>query len=288
MLLSQADRAMFYAKAQGRNNIQFFNSIAAKEPGRKSFYIQSRLATAINNEEIQAWLQPLISAKTGEVIGAEVLARWNEQEQGWIPPSVFIPMAESMGLIDKIGQQVWQQALNAFPLLPEGHRLSINLSKRQLFSSTIVKQFCEDIEKANIKPEQIMLEITEGIALSDVDYASERIAELDAKGFGIAVDDFGVGYSSLSQLHEIPVDELKLDISFVRRIHEKSGFSMLSAIVSIAKSLELECVAEGVEDAKTAELITQMGVEILQGYHFAKPMPIEDYLNWLNSRAGQV
>jgi diguanylate cyclase (GGDEF)-like protein len=284
-LLSQADRAMFYAKAQGRNNIQFFNSIAAKEPGRQSFYIQSRLAAAINNKEIQAWLQPLISSKTGKVIGAEVLARWHEKEQGWIPPSVFIPMAESMGLIDKIGQQVWQQALNAFPLLPEGHRLSVNLSKRQLFSSSIVRQFCEDIEKANIKPEQIMLEITEGIALSDVEYARDRIAELDAKGFGIAVDDFGVGYSSLSQLHEIPVDELKLDISFVRRIREKSGMSMISAIVSIAKSLELECVAEGIEDASTAEMISSMGVEILQGYYFAKPMPIEEYLNWLETQS---
>jgi diguanylate cyclase (GGDEF)-like protein/PAS domain S-box-containing protein len=284
MLLSQADRAMFYAKAQGRNNIQFFNSIAAKEPGRQSFYIQSRLATAINNKEIQAWLQPLISAKSGKIIGAEVLARWHEQDQGWIPPSVFIPMAESMGLIDKIGQQVWQQALNSFPLLPEGHRLSVNLSKRQLFSSSIVRQFCDDIEKAKIKPEQIMLEITEGIALTDVEYARERIAELDAKGFGIAVDDFGVGYSSLSQLHEIPVDELKLDISFVRRVREKSGLSMISAILSIAKSLELECVAEGIEDAETAKIITGLGVEILQGYYFAKPMPINEYLNWLENK----
>ena len=128
-----------------------------------------------------------------------------------------------------------------------------------------------------------MLEITEGIALSDVEYARERIAELDAKGFGIAVDDFGVGYSSLSQLHEIPADELKLDISFVRRVREKSGLSMISAIVSIAKSLDLDCVAEGIEDAMTADIISKLGVEILQGYYFAKPMPINDYINWLSS-----
>jgi EAL domain-containing protein (putative c-di-GMP-specific phosphodiesterase class I) len=126
-----------------------------------------------------------------------------------------------------------------------------------------------------------MLEITEGIALSDVEFARERIIQLDSKGFGIAVDDFGVGYSSLAQLHEIPVDELKLDISFVRRIHEKSGYSMSSAIVSIAKSLNLECVAEGVEDAATAKLLTNLGVEILQGYYFAKPMPISEYVDWL-------
>ncbi len=285
MLLSQADRAMFYAKAQGRNNLQFFNAIALKEPGRQSFYIQSRLATAIHNGDIVAWLQPLISTKSGAVIGAEVLARWHEKEHGWIPPAVFIPMAESMGLIDILGKSVWQQALRAFPRLPLDHRLSVNLSKRQLFSGSIVQQFCDDIEKAHVKPGQIMLEVTEGIALSDVEYAHERLKQLDERGFGIAVDDFGVGYSSLSQLHEIPLDELKLDMSFVSRIHQKSGASMAAAIISIAKSLGLECVAEGVEDARTANLLTSMGVDILQGYFFAKPMPIDEYLNWLAARA---
>lgn len=284
MLLAQADRAMFYAKAQGRNNIQFFNSVAAKEPGRQSFYIQSRLNQAVRDNKIQCWLQPLISARTDKVIGAEALARWHEPEQGWIPPVVFIPMAESMGLIDKVGQLVWQQALHALTLLPAGHRLSVNLSKRQLFSSTIVQQFCDDVARANISPGQIMLEITESIALSDVSFARERIVELDARGFGIAVDDFGVGYSSLSQLHEIPADELKLDISFVRRIHDKAGFSMATAIVAIAKSLELECVAEGVEDEATATLLRNMEVEIFQGFFYAKPMPIDEYLAWLAAR----
>jgi len=287
MLLAQADRAMFYAKAQGRNNIQFFNTIAGKETGRQSFYIQSRLLQAVNSDQILCWLQPLVSARTGEVIGAEALARWYEPEQGWISPSVFIPMAESLGLIDKVGQSVWQQALHALTLLPDHHRLSVNLSKRQLFSSTIVQQLLDDLGHANIEPGRIMLEITESIALSEVSYARERIIELDARGFGISIDDFGVGYSSLSQLHEIPADELKLDISFIKRIHEKSGYSMATAIISIAKSLDLECVAEGVENEHTAKLLSSMGVEVLQGYHFAKPMPIDDYLSWLSERTNR-
>ena len=287
MLLAQADRAMFYAKAQGRNNIQFFNTIAGKENGRKSFYIQSRLMQAVHEIQIKCWLQPLISAQTGQVIGAEALARWNEPENGWIPPSVFIPMAESMGLIDKLGQSVWQQALHALTLMPSQHRLSVNISKRQLFSSTLVQQLLDDVAHANIEPSRIMLEITESIALSDVSFASERIAELDARGFGISIDDFGVGHSLLSQLHEIPADELKLDMSFVKRIHDKSGLSMATAIMSIAKSLDMECVAEGVEDARTAELLISMGVDVLQGYHFAKPMPIDDYLAWLEPRISQ-
>ncbi len=283
-LLAQSDRSMFYAKAQGRNNIQFFNNISSKETGRQSFYIQSRLMQALQRDQIKCWLQPIVSAKTGAVVGAEALARWHEPEQGWIPPSVFIPMAESMGLIDKVGQAIWVQALVALASMPAHHRISVNLSKRQLFTNTIVQQLCDDIENANITPDRIMLEITESIALTDVSYARERIIELDAKGFGISIDDFGVGYSSLSQLHEIPADELKLDISFVKRIHQKSGFGMATAIISIAKSLNLECVAEGVEDAQSAELLGSMGVKMLQGYHFAKPMPIDDYLNWLAQR----
>lgn len=288
MLLAQSDRAMFYAKAQGRNNIQFFNAIAGKETGRQSFYIQSRLMQAVNSNQIQCWLQSLMSARTGAVIGAEALARWYEPEQGWIPPSVFIPMAESLGLIDKVGQTVWQQALHALTLLPDHHRLSVNLSKRQLFSGTLVRQLLDDLGHTNIEPRRVMLEITESIALSEVSFSRERIAELDANGFGISIDDFGVGYSSLSQLHEIPADELKLDISFVKRVHNKAGLSMISAIISIAKSLQLECVAEGVEDEPTAELLSSIGVEILQGYYFAKPMPINEYLSWLATRTTEL
>ena len=284
MLLAQADRAMFYAKAQGRNNIQFFNTIASKETGRHSFYIQSRLIQAINDDHIQCWLQPIISSQTGQVVGAEALARWHEPDQGWIPPSVFIPMAESLGLIDRVGQSVWRQALKALTMMPGHHQLSVNLSKRQLFSSTIVQQLCNDIAKAKIDPDRIMLEFTESLALSDVEYAHERIAELDALGFGISIDDFGVGYSSLSQLHEIPADELKLDISFVRRIHQKTGLSMAKAIISIAESLNLGCVAEGIENETTAALLGSLGVEKLQGFLFSRPMPVSDYLSWLNAR----
>lgn len=281
MLLSEADRAMFHAKAQGRNNIQFFSSIADQTNGKETFYLQSRLVHAVNHEQIQCWLQPLFSSTTGLVIGVEALARWHEAGHGWISPSVFIPMAENLGVIDKLGQSVWRQALDALTKLPAQLRLSVNLSKRQLFSNTIVQQLLDDVANAKIEPSRITLEITESIALSEVLYARERIAELDSKGFGISIDDFGVGYSSLSQLHDIPANELKLDISFIKRIHEKTGFSMATGIISIAKSLNLKCVAEGVEDARTAELLTSMGVEMLQGFHFAKPMSIPDYLTWL-------
>jgi diguanylate cyclase (GGDEF)-like protein/PAS domain S-box-containing protein len=281
MLLAQADRAMFHAKAQGRNNIQFFTAIADQESGKEAFYLQSHLVHAVNHDQIQCWLQPIFSAKTGAVVGVEALARWYEAEHGWIEPAVFIPMAENLGVIDKLGQSVWQQAFQALKKLPAELRLSVNLSKRQLFSNNTIQRLLDDLASAKVEPNRIMLEITENIALSEVLYARERIAELDAKGFGISIDDFGVGYSSLSQLHEVPANELKLDISFVKRIHEKTGYSMATGITSIAKSLNLTCVAEGVEDRRTAELLTGMGVEMLQGFHFAKPMSIPDYFAWL-------
>ncbi len=281
MLLSQADRAMFQAKAQGRNNIQFFSSIADQESGKEAFYLQSHLVHAVNHDQIQCWLQPIFCAKTNAVVGVEALARWHEAEHGWVAPAVFIPMAESLGVIDRLGQSVWQQALNALTKLPAQLNLSVNLSKRQLFSNTIVQQLLNDVANAKIEPSRVMLEITESIALSEILYARERIAQLDSHGFGISIDDFGVGYSSLSQLHEIPANELKLDISFVKRIHEKTGFSMATGVISIAKSLKLSCIAEGVEDKRTADLLTSMGVEKLQGFHYAKPMSIPDYLAWL-------
>lgn len=281
MLLAQADRAMFHAKEQGRNNIQFFSSIADQDSGKEAFYLQSHLVHAVNHNQIQCWLQPIFSAKNGSVVGVEALARWQETEHGWVDPEIFIPMAENLGVIDKLGQSVWQQALSALTKLPSQLRLSVNLSKRQLFSNTIVQQLLDDVSNAKVEPSRITLEITESIALSEVLYARERIAQLDSHGFGISIDDFGVGYSSLSQLHEIPANELKLDKSFVKRIHEKTGFSMATGVISIAKSLNLACVAEGVEDKRTADLLITMGVEMLQGFHYAKPMSIPDYLAWL-------
>jgi diguanylate cyclase (GGDEF)-like protein len=279
-LLAQADRAMFHAKEQGRNNIQFFSVIADQDSGKEAFYLQSQLVHAVNHGQIECWLQPVFSAKNGEVCGVEALARWHEADHGWVDPRVFIPMAENVGVIDKLGQSVWRQALQALAKLPAQQRLSINLSKRQLFSHTIVQQLVDDVVRAKIETGRIMLEITENLALSEVLYARERIAQLDSQGFGISIDDFGVGYSSLSQLHEIPANELKLDGSFVKRIHEKTGFSMATGVISIAKSLNLKCVAEGVEDKRTADLLATMGVEMMQGFHYAKPMSVPDYLAW--------
>jgi diguanylate cyclase (GGDEF)-like protein len=283
-LLSQADRAMFYAKAQGRNACQFFADMSQKGLGKKDLYIQHRLAAAIKNNEILTWFQPLVDAGTGSIRGVEALARWHDPELGWVTPASFIPMAENLGLIRELGEQVWTATLAAGQTWQaSGHDLglAVNVSKRQLFMPDFTAKLTRDAERFGIAPQRITLEITESIALLDVEFAAERLNELNIAGFRIAIDDFGTGYSSLSQLHDMPVHEIKIDISFVRRIHTPQGLRVVQAIIQMAAAMKLECVAEGVEDAATARLLSELGVNTLQGFHYAKPMPAMEFDVWL-------
>ncbi len=283
-LLSEADRAMFYAKAQGRNQVAYFSDIAHKGSGRRDLYLQNHLATAIQERRIQAWYQPVVSAADGQCVAVEVLARWEDAELGWVGPDTFIPMAENLGLIHQLGNQMWQASLTAGDhWRRQGHDLllSVNISKRQLFHSGFTQKLLADLAQHDLTPDAIILEVTESLALLDVENANERLSELKRAGFRMAIDDFGTGYSSLSQLYEMPVDELKIDISFVRRLHDARGLSMVQAIISLATTLGLKTVAEGVEDAVCAQTLRDLGVDYLQGDYFARPMPKEDFERWL-------
>jgi diguanylate cyclase (GGDEF)-like protein len=291
VLFSQADRAMFYAKAQGRNQCCFFGDMTTKGIGKKELYVQNRLATAINAGQIQAWFQPIVCARSDACVGVEVLARWQDDELGWISPATFIPIAENIGLIRELGEQVWQASLAMQEYCRAAKhklRFSVNVSKRQLFIPSFTERAIAELALRGIPIDEIMWEVTESVALRDVEHAAERLHELKAAGFKIAIDDFGTGYSSLSQLHEIHADELKIDISFVRRIHEPAGLSLVQAIIHIARALGLHTVAEGVEDAAAADALRELGVDYLQGYHFARPMPREDFLRWLENHQAQT
>jgi len=276
-LLSQADRAMFYAKAQGRNTLQFFGDMSQKGLGKKEIYIQQRLVAAIREKRIENHYQPLACAKSGRILGVETLARWFEPDMGWISPATFIPMAENLGLIRELGEQVWHQALHDMrEHIGHGLSLSVNLSKRQLFMPYFTEKLLEDVAAHDLSPQSITLEITESLALLDVEYSADRLRELRDAGFRLSIDDFGTGYSSLSQLHELPAHELKIDMAFVKRIHQPQGARLIQTIVNMATSLGLSTVAEGVEDAEVAQKLAQMGVDILQGWHFGRPMPAAD------------
>ena len=286
-LLSHADRAMFYAKTQGRNQTCFFGEIADKGGSKRELYVQNRLIEAVSAKKITAWFQPIVNAASGECQVVEVLARWHDSEFGWVGPATFIPIAESTGVIRELGHQIWLQALGALvSWRKQGRnlRLAINVSKRQLFSGRFSEQLVSDLGEHGLSPADVIIEVTESVALLDVAHASEHLEELHKIGFHIAIDDFGTGYSALSQLHEMSVDELKIDISFVRRIHEPAGLSMVQAIIHLSRALGLKTIAEGVEDEATATLLTSLGTDYLQGYYFAKPMPRDDFDMWLADR----
>jgi diguanylate cyclase (GGDEF)-like protein/PAS domain S-box-containing protein len=274
-LLSQADRAMFSAKEQGRNNVRFFADIAHREEDRKALYIQNRLAAAIREKQIQIWYQPIVDAKTQRVVSCEALARWQDETYGWVSPATFIPMAENLGLIRDIGNQVWQQSVNNLHRWRESGkdmRISVNVSRRQLFTTTFTADLLDDLNAFAIPASVVDLEITESVAMEDAEHTTRRLAELTQAGFGIAIDDFGTGFSSLSQLHDMPATKIKIDISFVRRANEAQGAHLIQAIVKIASAFNLQTVAEGVEDALTAAILRDLGVDLMQGYHFGRPM----------------
>ncbi|WP_267880305.1 bifunctional diguanylate cyclase/phosphodiesterase [Cupriavidus metallidurans] len=285
-LLTHADRAMFYAKSQGRNNFQFFSDMTERGFGKKELYIQARLAQALRDECITVWFQPLVSTRSvasGEryhLTGVEALARWKDDEFGWIPPGSFIPMAENLGLIGELGRLVRRKSLAQFrewmPGRPDLH-LSLNISKRQLVAPDFCSSMVEDCVTFGVPTGRLVLEVTESIALMEVEGAADQLQRLADAGFTLSIDDFGTGYASLSQLHALPVGELKIDISFVRRAHTPDGLRILQAIVQLAKALSFRTVAEGVEDEATSALLDELNVDIQQGYYFGRPCAGEEF-----------
>jgi EAL domain-containing protein (putative c-di-GMP-specific phosphodiesterase class I) len=218
-----------------------------------------------------------------------VLARWHDEEYGWISPATFIPMAENLGLIRELGLHILKSSLDAardWHALGVSIMLAVNVSKRQLFTHSFTEHLLGEVLERGLKPAMVVLEVTESVALSDVKNGAERVSELRQAGFHIAIDDFGTGYSSLSQLHEMRADELKIDISFVRRLQEPSGLNMVQAIINLAGLFGMKTVAEGVEDQGTAEKLRDLGVNCLQGYFFGKPMPREAFMDWLREQPG--
>ena len=281
-LLVQADKALYYAKAQGRNNVQMYSRL--RSLGFADFNLSTRLAAAVSQGNILVHYQPIVDAKTTRIVGMEALARWRDKD-AWVSPGEFIPMAENLGLIHELGLQVLERALADYRGLcgQRQLRLAVNISNRQLFSKSFVDDLTARIAKHGLTPQHLKLEITESIAL-DTDNAQRTLRHLANAGFYLSIDDFGTGFSSLSRLHELPVNELKIDISFVRRAKTTEGQVMLRTIANMAHDMKLVLVAEGVEDQETADILRALNVEYLQGYFFGRPVPSGQFTS-LTSRA---
>ncbi len=286
-LLQSADAALLLAKNRARNEVIFFGEFEELKSFRQKTHIRALLTSAVTEQRIQVHFQPIVETKTGRTVGAEALARWHEEGHGWLSPGMFIPMAENMGLIEDLSRQVIEQALRH---LERCHRqgyslpLSINLSLRQLLRADFTKDMLELTQQFDLKPEQLILEMTESQALLGLDSEARQMEQLSSSGFSLSIDDFGQGYSSLASLHEMPVRELKIDMKFMRNLHTKKGRRIVKTIVGLSRTLGLETVAEGVETQEQWTILKELGVQRLQGHLFSHPLPAEEFMVFLHSQ----
>jgi diguanylate cyclase (GGDEF)-like protein/PAS domain S-box-containing protein len=275
-LMSVADHTMFHAKNVGRNNVQFFCDIHDKNLDRENVMLQTRLSRAIQDRLLQVFYQPIVNTDNGQIVAFEALARWHDDQNGWIAPDIFIPMAEHLGIIHELGNQVFEHALNRLKGWREkGYnlRMSVNLSRTQLFAANFVADLCNKLASYCLAPQDIILEITESVALLDISYESKRLHELSVAGFSIAIDDFGTGNSALSHLHQMSVNCLKIDSSFTARLGTEDGRRIVQAIIQVADALKLEKIMEGVETLEAANYLKALGVTQMQGHLFCDAVP---------------
>jgi len=284
-VLKQAEVAVARAKDDGRNLIRFFSeAMQAVVAARAELELKLRAALAGNG--FRLYYQPQLD-RNGRVIGAEALIRCFDAEGEMISPAAFIPLAEETGLIVPIGEWVLETAcaqLRAWQRTPStaGLSLSINVSARQFHQPDFVASVKDTVRAAGVDPCRLELELTESAILSDMDETIRRMNELRALGIRFALDDFGTGYSSLSYLKRLPLDQLKIDQSFVRDMAEDEGSeAIVLAILSLSHALGLEVVAEGVEMPEQRDFLRHHGCDCFQGYLFGKPLPMEAWGDFL-------
>ncbi|AXE33156.1 putative bifunctional diguanylate cyclase/phosphodiesterase [Chromobacterium phragmitis] len=272
-LLRHADIAMYRAKSAGRNRFQFYTPQMSAE-AEERVDLERRLRLALENDGIEVHFQAKVDAASGRLVGAEALARWNDPERGMIPPSRFIPAAEESGLIIPLGERVLEKCCGQLAqwrhegfALPS---LAVNLSVKQLERDDFLPRIAALLERWELPPEQLELEITESVIMQ-ADDAAAALSALRRLGIRLAIDDFGTGYSSLAYLAKLPVQVLKIDRSFVLGIG-RGGDAIVSTILSLAASLGLEAVAEGVEEPAQADWLRQAGCGTIQGYLYGKPL----------------
>lgn len=283
-LIRNADMALYEAKGNGRNRVNFFSYKLDLEI-REAVRLEQKLKQAIRNEALEVFLQPQISAG-GQVVWAEALMRWFDAEEGAISPAKFIPLAEETGLIQTLGQWMLEQICFHMSQHREYLRLagikgiSINLSARQFYSRSLLRDIRRVIEDHQVPPEYLEFELTESVVMDDKQLAIDVMRGLRDLGCRIAIDDFGTGHSSLAYLKRFPINSLKIDRSFVEDIpHDTHGSEIATAIIAMAHKLHLQVVAEGVETEAQRDFLVAQGCELMQGFLFSKPLHIQEFVN---------
>ncbi len=282
-LLQYADTAMYQVKEQGRNAIQFFNSNMA-DNARNVLVMEGDLHRAIENNRFSLHFQPRADSMTSEVVGAEALLRWNHPTRGMVSPDEFIPVLETSGLIVEVGRWVLKEAVAHVKLWQDKGlwtphmRMGVNISPRQFRSNSFVDDVIELFRQENIPPNTVEMEITEGIAIQNLDETIETMLSLKSEGIQFALDDFGTGYSSISYLKQLPVSILKIDQSFVRDLSlDKNDRVLVETITAMGNMLDLDVVAEGVETEEQLRYIRSYGCRYYQGFFCSEALSAEAF-----------
>jgi EAL domain-containing protein (putative c-di-GMP-specific phosphodiesterase class I) len=286
-LIHKADTAMYDAKKLGRNNCQFYKAdMQARVLEWQS--LEGNLRGALERKEFMLHYQPKIDLKTAEISGVEALIRWIHPDRGLISPAQFVPIAEESGLIVPIGQWVLREACRQSRAWMDAGlapvRMAVNVSAVQFMSHDFLSAVREALMISGVEPSNLELELTETVLMHDADSAIETLNALKAIGVQLAVDDFGTGYSSFSYLRKFPLDSLKVDRSFINEITpESNNATILSALISIGKSLNHRVVAEGVETKEQLHFLQKQGCSEGQGYYFCHPVIAEKFAAFMES-----
>ena len=283
-LLRHAGIALGHAKKEGGRNLQFYDSeVNQKRLEEKA--ISADLPIALSNDQFRLHYQPKVLTTTGTVVGVEALIRWQHPNRGILAPNQFIPVAEATGFIDNIGEWVLREACRqSASWRNQGSAdvpIAVNLSAAQLSRPDLYEVVRRTIAESGIAPQSLELEITESMIMDQTPVAMENLLKLSDLGVRLAIDDFGTGYSSLAYLRRYPVDRLKIDRSFIRRIAEDEDTAAIAkAIVSLGKTLNLDITAEGVESEGQFAMLHELGCDEVQGYLFSRPLPSGEFAEW--------
>jgi len=290
-LLKRADAAMYYAKNSGSGLHVYEKGLDANETPER-LALTAELRQGISGGQLEVYVQPQACLRTGQVLGVEALVRWRHPRHGLLFPDTFVPLAERNGLIPHLTEAVLAQAVAACGRWRRaGHRLtmSVNLSARSNLNENLVCSVQSLLTRHGVPADSLTLEITESSVIRDPTRTRAVLDRLHDLGVGLSIDDFGTGYSSLSYLRQLPVQEVKIDKSFVMNmLQEQEDAAIVRSIVDLGTNLKLAVVAEGVEDAATRDELERMGCTNMQGFYLAPPMPLAGFIDWLAAREGHL
>jgi len=287
-LIKYADAAMYRAKQLGKDNYQFFTD-DLKENYKQRLELENELRRALEKEQFEIHYQPQMNIAAGEAVGAEALVRWRHPVRGLVPPNEFIPIVEDTGLIIPLGEwiirtvcrQIKAWADEGLPVV----KIGVNLSARQFQTKSIVDSIRTILEETGIDPAYLQLEITESMAMSNNNLI-QTLEQLEGLGVHISIDDFGTGHSSLLYLKKFPIQGLKISKEFIQELHEAQNQAIVAAIITMGKHLHLNVTAEGVEYEEQAELLQAMGCDDIQGYLYSKPLPRQQFEQFMMHKTG--